>query len=131
VIRRRFLGLAHLVAFAALLPLLPACAATYDHTEITEVGNGDLNEEASSQALSIVVGDVLTANVVPFNSDDDPMIGDVRSEDPGIVTVLHTATGGYGFLGTSVGTVHLTLYADGAPVGGLEATVRVQDPAGP
>ena len=115
-----------LVAFAALAPLLPACAATYDHTEITQVGTSVLTQEASSQALSIVVGDVLTAKIVPFNTDDNPMVGDVSSEDASVVTVLHTETGGYAFLGASVGTVRLTLYADGAPVGGLEATVSAQ-----
>jgi hypothetical protein len=120
-----------LLALAPLLSLLPACAATYDHTEITQVGAGVLTEQASSQTMSIVLGDVLTADIVPFNTDDNPMVGDVSSEDPTIVTVLHTATGGYAFLGTAVGTVRLTLYADGAPVGGLEATVRPQDASDP
>ncbi len=117
-----------LAALALLAPLLPACAATYDHTEITQVGSSELTQEASSKTLSIVLGDVLTANVVPYNTDDNPMVGDVSSEDPSVVSVLHTATGGYAFLGMSVGTARLTLYADGAPVGGLEATVRTQDP---
>ncbi len=114
------------LALALLLPLLPACAATYDHTEITQVGTGTLYQTTSSKSMSIVLGDILTADVVPYNSDDNPMVGEVTSADPSVVTVLHTSSGGYGFIGMALGTVQLTLYADGAPVGSLEATVTAQ-----
>ena len=117
------------VAFLALAALLPACAATYDHTEITQVGTGTLYQTTSAKSMSVVLGDVLTADVIPFNTDDNPMVGEVTSEDSGVVTVLHTSSGGYGFLGMSLGTVKLTLYADGAPVGAIEATVVAQDAA--
>ena len=118
--------------FATLLPslsilLLPACAATYDHTEITQVGTGTLYQTASAKSMDLELGDVLTADVVPYNTDDNRMVGEVTSADPGVVAVLHTSSGGYGFLGVSTGTVKLTLYADGAPVGSVEATVYPQE----
>ncbi len=119
-----------LVPLLPLLPLLPVmsgCAATYDHTEITQVGTGTLYQTTSSKSMSIELGDVLTADVVPYNTDDNPMVGEVTSADPTVVSVLHTSSGGYGFLGVALGTVKLTLYADGAPVGTVEAMVYPQD----
>jgi hypothetical protein len=100
------------------------CGPSYDRTEIDSVSQSDLPGIVNPVEIRVPIGGVTTARVAPYNTDDDEMGGNVVSQDASVLEVDRTtAANVYAFLGVRVGTTRVILYADGAAVGAITATV--------
>jgi hypothetical protein len=102
------------------------CAATYDRTEITDVSQGDLPSTVSLSSIRVTQGALVTAHVIPLNSDGNPLDGDVRSDNPKILDCSRATGNKWAFLGVSKGTTTVSLLADGQVVGRVTAEVTAQ-----
>ena len=112
-------------ALAAVLALTGiGCTASYSHTEMKTISSGDLPATVTRQRIQISVGAIAHAEIQPFNTDDNPMIGDVQSSDPNVIEVIAGAKNDtYAFLGHKVGKATVSLYAGGVLVGDIPAEV--------
>jgi hypothetical protein len=72
---------------AAFAATASGCVATYERTEIQAQGGGDLPGSFDSRSAVIPVGGVVTAKVALFNTDGNPMVGNVLSDDPEVLKV--------------------------------------------
>lgn len=106
------------------------CVATYDRTDLTSVSqNPELPSTITGRHIQLAVGGVVTAHVAPFNTDDNPMVGDVVSEDTSVLEVSRSfGDRNYAFLGRHAGKTVVELKADGVIVGSIEAEVTEQPP---
>jgi hypothetical protein len=111
-----------------ILAGLSGCTASYNHEEITSISTGDIEPKAvvSTSAISIPVGSITVAQVIPYNSDHNPMVGIVQSDNPGVLTVEGASGNKWAFSGVSAGTANVQFVADGAVVSTVAATVVVQ-----
>lgn len=107
-----------------------ACGPHYDRHEVTNLqtkGGGSLNE--SSLDVSVKVGMVVSAELAPYNTDDEYMgVGEITSSNPAVLEVipLDDVPDGFAFVGRSVGNVELRYFADGEMVVSAKGTVRAQ-----
>jgi hypothetical protein len=108
---------------------LSGCKASYDHTNISQVGSNELPASVTAQKITLAIGGVVTAHIAPFNSDNNALIGDVQSDDPSIVEVERT-TGhdNYALLGIKTGTSSIHILAGGVSEATLQVEVTVQPP---
>jgi hypothetical protein len=111
-----------------LLATLSGCTASYNHEEITNTSTGDISPQAvvSTSAISVPVGSITVAQVIPYNSDHNPMVGIVQSDNPNVLLVEGATGNKWAFSGVSAGTANVTFIADGAVVSTVAATVVVQ-----
>lgn len=106
------------------------CVATYARTEIGAVsGSNELPSTVTGRHISLTVGAVVTAHIGPFNTDGNPMVGDVASEDNSVLEVSRAyGEKNYAFLGRRAGKTHVELKADGVVVALIDAEVLEQVP---
>jgi hypothetical protein len=111
-----------------LLALAAAgCTAGYSHTDITQSGASELPASVSVTGVKVTHGDVMTAHIAPFNSDEKPMVGDVASDDQTIMNVVRAyGDKNYAFLGVKPGKTVVELKADGVTVARIDAEVLPQ-----
>lgn len=111
-----------------LLAALSGCTASYNHEEITSISTGDIQPKAvvSTSEIQIPVGSITVAQVIPYNSDHNPMVGIVQSDNPNVLTVEGASGNKWAFSGVSAGTANVQFLADGAVVSTVAATVVVQ-----
>lgn len=110
---------------------LAACGPEYDHTDITTTQQG-LGGEASSQRIIVTEGSIVTAHIVPWNDDKDPLSLTIREKYSGItaetyVLVKPTVNDRvYAFIGLKAGTSELEFVADGTVVLTIPVLVKPQ-----
>jgi hypothetical protein len=111
-----------------MLAALSGCTASYNHEEITSISSGDITPTAvvSTTEISLPVGGITVAQVIPYNSDHNPMVGIVQSDNPGVLLVEGATGNKWAFSGVSAGTANVQFVADGAVVATVKATVNVQ-----
>ena len=112
------------VLFGALAST--GCAATYDRTEITDVSQSDLPATVSLDAIRVSEGTLATAHVIPYNSDGNPLPGELRSDNPKVLDCTRATNNKWAFLGVSKGTTIVSVIADGQIVGRINAEVSAQ-----
>lgn len=104
-----------------------ACTASYSHTEINAISSGDLPTTISRQKIQVPVGAIAHAEIRPYNSDNNQMIGEVQSSDPSVLEVIPGIRNDtYAFIGRKAGKATVTLYAGGVAVGDIPADVVEQ-----
>ncbi len=113
-------------AALAFAVLSTGCAATYDRTDITDVSQGDMPGTVSLNTVRVTEGALITAHVIPYNSDGNPLNGEVRSQNPKILECTRAIGNKWAFLGVSKGTTTVELVADGEIVGRITAEVTAQ-----
>ena len=116
---------------ALLLPLALAttsgCRSSYSHTDISTVSSNDLPSQVTALHIQVTQGSIVTAHIAPFNSDEKPMIGDVQSNDPTTLTVLHAyGDKNYAFLGLKPGRTTVEFLSDGVVVATIQSEVTAQ-----
>jgi hypothetical protein len=115
---------ATLVALAALTT---GCKAHFDHTEISQVGESETEQSIDGTSASVTVGSVLTARISPINTDGNPMIESITSNDTNVLTVFETTQPDvFAFVGMAEGATTVTLHADGETVSSLRVQVTAQ-----
>ena len=102
------------------------CAASYERTDITDVSQGDLPSTVSLSSIRVTEGALATAHVIPYNSDGNPLHGEVRSDNPKILDCTRATGNKWAFLGVSKGTTTVNFVADGQVVGRVTAEVTAQ-----
>ncbi len=104
------------------------CTSSYSRTDITSVSqSNELTSSVTGRHILLTVAGVVTAHIGPFNSDNNPMVGDVASEDNSILEVSRTyGDKNYAFLGRRAGKTAIELKADGIVVARIEAEVVEQ-----
>jgi hypothetical protein len=102
------------------------CAASYDRTDITDVSQSDMPGTVSLNTVRVTEGSLLTAHVIPYNSDGNPLNGEVRSQNPKVLDCTRAIGNKWAFLGVSKGTTTVELVADGEVVGRITAEVTAQ-----
>jgi hypothetical protein len=105
---------------------MTGCSASYNHEEITNTSTGDLTATVSLQEITMPVGAIAVAQVIPYNSDHNPMVGVVTSDNPNVLLVEGAQNNKWAFSGVSAGTSTVKFIADGAVVATVTATVSVQ-----
>ena len=105
-----------------------ACTATYSRTDVSAVSPGDqLMGSITQDHATVPVAGVVVAHIAPFNSDNNPMVGDVVSADPTTLLVLHSlGDKNYALLGVNSNQTTLQLLADGVVVAEIPADVTEQ-----
>jgi hypothetical protein len=103
------------------------CGPSYSYTAFSDVGGNQLPASVTATQISLLVGDVVTAQVAPYDSAGKELPGDVASEDATVLQVYH-AIGDrkFAFLGVKAGTTRVDIIANGMPVGSVTATVSAQ-----
>ena len=116
--------------FGFLALALAGCGATYNHTDVSSVSQApELPSTVTAKHIQITAGGVVTAHIAPFNSDSNPMVGDVVSEDNSVLEVTRAfGDKNYALLGKHAGKTLVELKADGAIVATIEAEVTEQAP---
>ena len=115
--------------FLALLFAAAGCGgSSYSHTDVSAVDVGNqLPGTVTPQLIKVPVATVVQAHIAPYNSDGNPMVGAVVSDDPNTLAVLNgQGDKNYALLGVHEGTSHLRLLADGVLVVTVAATVSPQ-----
>lgn len=107
------------------LSALAGCEASYQREDITNASPSDFNPEAvvTLQRIAIPVGSITTANVIPYNSDNNPMIGTIETDNPNVIVVERAHGNKWAFSGVNIGTATVTFKADGQPVATVKAIV--------
>ena len=114
-------------ALLALAALSTGCKAHFDHTEISQVGESETAQSIDGSSASVTVGSVLTARISPVNTDGNPMIESVTSNDTNVHTVFETTQPDvFAFVGMAEGATTVTLHADGETVSSLRVQVTAQ-----
>ena len=109
--------------------VLTGCAAGYSRTEISSVSSNELSAEVTPTHITVTHGGVVTAHIAPFNSDSNPMVGDVASDDRTILDVQRAyGDKNYAFLGVKPGKTIIEFKADGVTVARVESDVVEQTP---
>ena len=117
----------HLIfSLISICSVLMGCSASYNHEEITNSSTGDLPTTVSLQEITMPVGAITVANVIPYNSDHNPMVGTVTSDNPNVLLVEGAANNKWAFSGVSAGTANVQFIADGAVVATVTANVKIQ-----
>lgn len=102
------------------------CAATYDRTEITEVSQGSLPGAVSLNQVTVAEGALVTARVIPYNSDGHPIEGTILSDNPKVLECVRATDNKWAFLGVTPGKTTVVFLADGQVVGRATAEVTGQ-----
>jgi hypothetical protein len=111
----------------AAASLATGCAATYSHTDISQVSSNELQSQVNATHIQVTHGGIVTAHIAPFNSDGNPMVGDVASEDTSVIQVYRaTGDNNYALLGVKPGRTHLEFKADGVTVVTIDTEVTEQ-----
>lgn len=112
----------------SMLAVLSGCTASYNHEEITNTSTGDIQPTAivTTSQIQLPVGGITVAQVIPYNTDHNPMVGIVQSDNPNVLTVEGATGNKWAFSGVSAGTANISFLADGAVVATVAATVVVQ-----
>lgn len=115
----------------ALLPALVlavGCGPSYQEHRVTQVhaaAGGDVPQ--STLQVTLPEGAILTANMVPYDTDDEIMENsDVTSDDPTILEVIHVAGKSgttYAFIGRREGRTTVRYYGENREVRSEPATV--------
>jgi len=106
---------------------LTGCTSSYNHVEITEVSQGSITPTTLSlQEITVPVGGIAIAKVIPYNSDQNPMVGIITSDHPEVLFVEGATNNKWAFSGVSAGSSTVKFMADGAVVATVIATVSVQ-----
>ncbi len=107
------------------LTALAGCEASYQHEEITNTSQSDINPEpvVTLQRIAIPIGSITTANVIPYNSDNNPMIGNITSDNPNILLVEGAHGNKWAFSGVNIGTATVTFRADNQVIATVKAVV--------
>jgi hypothetical protein len=113
-------------ALACALASTTGCAASYDRTEVSDVSQGDTPATVSLSVVRVTEGALATAHVIPYNSDGNPLEGEVRSDNPKVLDCTRAVGNKWAFLGVSKGTTTVTFLADGQIVGRATAEVTAQ-----
>jgi hypothetical protein len=111
-----------------LLAALSGCTASYNHEEVTNTSTGNIEPTpvVTTSKIQIPVGSITVAQVIPYNSDHNPMVGIVQSDNPSVLTVEGATGNKWAFSGVSVGSANISFLADGAVVATVAANVVVQ-----
>ncbi len=125
----------NLLSRLPLLLVLPfaaassGCIANYSHTDISSVSSNDLPSQVTAFRIAVTQGSIVTAHIAPFNNDEKPMVGDVQSSDPTMLTVVHAyGDKNYAFLGLKPGKTQVMFLADGVVVATIQSEVTAQAP---
>jgi hypothetical protein len=103
------------------------CTSSYSHTDISTVSTSDLPSQVTAFHVQVTQGAIVTAHIAPFNSDEKPMVGDVQSNDPSTLTVLHAyGDKNYAFLGVKPGKTTVEFLSDGVVVATIQSEVTAQ-----
>ncbi|MGH7284594.1 MAG: hypothetical protein ACRELY_23970 [Polyangiaceae bacterium] len=107
------------------LSALAGCGSSYQRDEITNTSQADFVPEpgVTLQRIAIPLGSITTANVIPYNSDNNPMIGNVTSDNPNILLVEGAHGNKWAFSGVNIGTTTVKFFADGQTVATVQAVV--------
>lgn len=104
------------------------CVASYDHTEIDPITQGaQLQGVVSAEQIQVPIAGVVEAKIMPFNTDNNPLVPGVYVEDPGTLKVIPGVTDrSFAFLGVKTGNTRVHLQADGRDVMVVQASVVAQ-----
>lgn len=108
---------------------LAGCASKYDHEEVSNVSQTSEFKTPGSitlQAITLNIGEIKTATVIPYNDDHKPMVGIVQSDNPNIVLVEGAEGNKWAFSGVNIGTTTVHFLSDGVVVASCQATVNDQ-----
>ena len=107
------------------LSALAGCQSSYQREEITNISQSDIVPEpvVTLQRIAIPIGSITTANVIPYNDDNNPMIGIVTSDNPNVLAVEGAHGNKWAFSGVNIGTATITFKADGQIVATVKAVV--------
>ena len=113
------------------LSALAGCQASYQREEITNTSNSDITPQpiVTLQKIAIPIGSITAANVIPYNSDNNPMIGDVSSDNPNVLLVEGAQGNKWAFSGVNIGTATITFRADKQVIATVKAVVCDQGAA--
>jgi hypothetical protein len=120
------LGTTLACAVAALAVTSAGCAASYERTDVSDVSQSDLPSTVSLTNIRVTEGALTTAHVIPYNTDGNPLNGEVRSDNPKILDCTRATGNKWAFLGVSKGTTTVNFLADGQVVGRVTAEVTAQ-----
>lgn len=113
--------------FPSIVLLLAAtgCQASYQREEISNVSQSEVTptSSVSLQHVQVTLGDIVTATVIPYNSDNNPMIGTVTSDNPNVILVEGAEGNKWAFSGVNIGSTTLHFVADGETVATVVAKV--------
>lgn len=115
------------IVLAASLAALVSCGPNpyYGTSTVTEQGGDPTAEINPDLAIQIAEGSAANAHIV-FNSlTGGTMNGDIQSQDPSVLTILHTPHDGntYVFLGRKAGLAEVVISTNGVEVRSLNAVV--------
>ena len=113
-------------AFALSVLALTGCASKYDHEEISGVSQTSEFKTPGTitlQSISLNLGEIKTATVIPYNDDHHPMIGVVQSDNPNVILVEGAEDNKWAFSGVNIGTTTVRFLSDGQVVATCQATV--------
>lgn len=116
---------------ALLLGALGTLGATgcdpYERTRFDAVVTSRLGGSASPAKISVPEGMAIKARVESLDGDDEPLPGEVYSQDPSIVDVLPgPGATDYVFVGRKVGRTGIVIVADGDERHVIDAEVTAQ-----
>lgn len=113
--------------FPSILLALAAagCQSSYQREEITNVSQSEVTptSSVSLQHIQVTLGDIVTANVIPYNDDNHPMIGVVQSDNPNVILVEGAEGNKWAFSGANIGSTTIHFIADGQTVATVIAKV--------
>jgi hypothetical protein len=113
-----------LLLVLGILVLAGCSEATYGQTLVDGVVQGELPVRIETDTIRIPVGTIAAARFRTLNTDGNPMISNLRSEDSSVLQV-DRAVGDdmYAFLPVRMGRTIVTVLADGVPVRRIDAEV--------
>jgi hypothetical protein len=124
----KLLRAATVLVLGTLAMGVAGCGPEYDRTEISDVkGQDRLGGNVSVQRIDVPEGLVITARIVVWNDDDEPMPLTIRPKRPEVVEVTPVVNDrNYAFVGLQQGNTEIELVADGTVVLTVVANVTPQ-----
>jgi hypothetical protein len=114
------------LALASTFALAACDDDSFAYAHVDQV-TGDPNTSFSMAKVSIPAGEAVVAHIQPFDHGDDPLSGDLVSDDPTILEIRRTVDDAtYAFLGVHEGSTVIHVIADGAEVRIIPAVVTAQ-----
>ncbi len=117
-------------ALALTALALAGCASKYDHEEISNVSQTSEFKTPGSitlQGVTLNLGEIKTATIIPYNDDHNPMVGIVQSDNPNVVLVEGAEGNKWAFSGVNIGTTTVHFMSNGVVVASCQATVNDQE----
>lgn len=112
---------------------LGGCGDSYDHTELTVVGNSYQGGEntATTSKITITEGSAMTVHLIVYNDDNEKMPTQFRNSDDTVINFVGGVdVDNYTILALKQGTSQIRLIADDEKVATIDVTV-VPQPAPP